>query len=627
MSFLVLGPLRVDNGVTEITPTAPKVRQVLALLLLQPGKFIQVSEFIEELWGDNPPNSAMTTLQTYIYKLRKDVMDRWPTAELRTRVSGYLLNVPADSGDLLMFERLAAEGTAALGADNPARAAQLLSDALALWRGSALVDVTVGSVLSAYVTRIEEDRLRALELKIEAELQLGRHLPLISELKALTSRQPLHEKFHEYLMLALHRSGRRHEALEVYHRLRRMLIDELGLEPSASVQRLQLGLLASEPSLNPAVATPLLVPDAESPVVPAQLPGVVPDFTGRKAVLRRIQRFLFARPESGGGSRILSISGMPGVGKTALALTAAHMDAFGFPDGQLYADLGGTSEKPAGPTEILYGFLREIGIPAQQIPASLDARSSLFRARCAGRRAFVVLDDAATVQQVKPLLPATPECVVIITSRMALHGLPGASHMDLDVLSAEESIEFLECILGPDRLAAELREAERIAGLCGYLPIALRGVGSRIAAAGPLPLSTMVRRLENQAERLDLVRFNDLDPRARYDASYRRLEPQDRSALRLIRLLPPPDFSAATACGLIGTDADAVEAQLMRLVYCHLLAIKTTECDGEVRYLLHELTRLYARERLQAEFLEPPGRAPLAVAVGTGRPSGGSPTC
>ncbi len=234
MSFRILGPLAVMHGASDITPTAPKMRQVLAFLLVRSNQLIQVSEFIDELWADNPPESSMTTLQTYIYKLRKDVLGPSGLANLETRPSGYRLYLDDESLDAFDFERLLAQGRMALEGGDPESASQWLSQALALWQGQALGGVTTGEILSAYVTRLEEGRLRALEMRIQADMLLGRYQEIIGELKSLTSRYPLHEHFHADLMTALHKSGRRYEALNVYQRLRKVLIDAVGHRPAPS---------------------------------------------------------------------------------------------------------------------------------------------------------------------------------------------------------------------------------------------------------------------------------------------------------------------------------------------------------------------------------------------------------
>jgi DNA-binding SARP family transcriptional activator len=621
--FRILGPLAVIHNGKDITPTAPKVRQVLTFLLVRRNQIVQVSEFVDELWGNRPPDSAMTTLQTYIYKLRKDVLDRYAMACLHTKPCGYFLEVADGSIDVCRFERLSSEGHAAFEKGEPQRATELLGEALGLWRGQALVGVTAGEILSAHVTRLEEDRLRALEMRIEADLRLGRHQELVSELKVLTCTHPLHEGFYGNLMMALYRSGRRYEALHVYRRLRALLIEELGLEPSVPLQRLHQALLSAD-SADPAdaagaagaadalalpaipveaVTVPALLADALT--VPAQLPPDTSDFTGRAWPLKLVLRALAAGESGSTTARAVSISGMPGVGKTALALRAAHMDRTQYPDGQLFADLRGATSNPVPPAEALASFLRAVGVPEQQIPPTLEERAKLFRTWSNGRRVLVVLDDAYAGSHVTSLLPATPECAVIITSPWSLQGHPGVYNVELGVMDLDEGVEFLRRIIGDSRVAAEREHAETIVDLCGYLPLALRSVGARLAAVSAMSLRKMAGLVESGAARLDELRFAGFDVRAGYDGAYYRLDPSDRSALRLLSLLPAQDFSAATAAGLLGTGADAVESQLIRLVGCHLVEAKTKDGVSETRYELHRLTRLYARERLEREFIKP----------------------
>jgi DNA-binding SARP family transcriptional activator len=579
------------------------VRQVLAFLLVRCGKHVQVGELIDELWGDEPPSSAMTTLQTYIYKLRKDVLERCTSANLHTRISGYMLDVSAERGDLLRFERLAHEGRTALEEGDAGRAADRLSAALALWRGSALADVSVGETLSAHVTRLEEERLRTLELRVTVDLELGRHQHLVSELKMLVSEHPLNERFHAHLMMALHRSGRRCEALSVYHRLRRMLIDELGMEPSASVQELHLTLLSADVSPGNDTPPASVRERFQTLLVPAQLPPDTSDFVGRQEILERVRGYLAPLGEANTAVRALSISGMPGVGKTALALRAGHAERAEFSDGQLYADLRGSTGRPADPHQILEDFARAIGIPADGIPDSLEERSKLFRTWSMGRRVLVVLDDAHSGSQVLPLLPASPDCVVVITTQCGLYSLPGVRHVELDVMSYDESVELLESASGRRSMGAERAAAERAAELAGRLPLALRALGSRLAGMRTWPIGKLIAQLEDTRRRLDLLSLPDLDVRGKFAASYRRLDQRDRSTFRLISLLPPPDFSAAAAARLAGAETDTVEAQLIGLAGCNLLTV-TDSGGGEIRYGIHELVRIFARECLDQELLD-----------------------
>jgi DNA-binding SARP family transcriptional activator len=616
MGFHILGPLAVISEGRDITPTAPKVRQVLAFLLMRRNQIVQVSELVDELWGSHPPDSAMTTLQTYIYKLRKDVLAPYALARLHTKPYGYMLDVADENIDVCGFEELATQGRLALEGGDPLRATELLAKALSVWHGQALVGVTAGEILSAHVTRLEENRLRTLEMRIEADIQLGRYQELISELKVLVYTYPLHERFHADLMTALNRSGRRYEALEAYRRLRSVLIEELGLEPSAPLQRLHQSLLTAD-SLGPAEemlvqapgAVELAAPRGAALVgvltIPAQLPPDIPDFTGRAVPLSLVRRGLEARDGGGTTASTVSVCGMPGVGKTTLALHAAHMEWAQFPDGQLFADLRGVSGSPASPAEVLGGFLRAVGVPEHQIPATTDERSKLFRTWSHDRRVLFVLDDACSAAQVAPLLPATPDCAVIITSRWGLHALPGVPAVKLGVMDIAEGVELISRIVGADRVAVAREQVESIVDLCGYLPLALRIVGARLAATPTWSPNKMAAAIESATTRLDQLRFAELDVRAGYHCSYLKLDPPDRSAFRLLGLLPAQNFSVATAAGLLGGHVEAVEAQLTRLVGSNLLEVEADDGPEGARYCLHKLIRLYARERLNREFLQP----------------------
>ncbi|MFI0349087.1 AfsR/SARP family transcriptional regulator [Actinomadura sp. 9N407] len=669
MGFFILGPLAVLHGDRDITPTAPKVRQVLTFLLLRRNQMVQVSEFVDELWADNPPDSAMTTLQTYIYKLRKDVLDPSGLASLHTQQSGYLLEVRDENLDVCAFERLISAGRHALKEGDPESATDLLSRALTLWRGKALVGVTTGEILSAHVTRLEENQLRALEMRIEADMRLGRHQELISELKQLIFTYPLHEGFHGDLMTALNHSGRRYEALEVYRRLRTTLINELGLEPSTPLQRLHQGLLSADrpatddqglPSVEAAGSMPRgsaktaserdegydadardnaeavdsgtisppvgprrvsggpnsagaaregLRAYSETLVLPAQIPPDIADFIGHAEPLHRARQGLVPGDDDADTlrttARAVSICGMTGVGKTTLALHAAHMEKSRYPDGQLFANLHGGSHALARTTDVLNDFLRAVGIPAREIPPTLEERSKLFRTWTNNRRVLIVLDDAGSASQVAALFPATPRCAVIITSRWGLQGLPGIEALELGTMSTAECLELLSRMIGADRTTAEPQSAQAIVEHCGHLPLAIRSVGARLASMRTWSLQKMVKLLESDPAPLDQFRYAEYDVRARYDCSYNVLDFRDRSTFRLLSLLPPQNFTATTAAGLLGAPIHAVETQLNRLVGHHLLQTAVHNNSNDTHYRLHRLTRLYAHERLTCEYLAP----------------------
>ncbi|MGC5021037.1 BTAD domain-containing putative transcriptional regulator [Micromonospora sp. DT47] len=607
--FRLLGPLTVLHEGRDITPTAPKIRQVLAFLLARRNYLVQVTELIDELWGDRPPESALTTLQTYIYKLRKDVVDQNGLGRVHTRPSGYLLEIEEGTIDAHDFDALSSTGRLALEQDEPRRASELLSRALGLWHGQALAGVVAGDILSAYVTRLEEERLRTLESRIESDMLLGHHQRLISELKMLTFTYPLHERFYSALMTALHRSGRRHEALEAYRRLRTVFTKELGLEPSPAVQRLHQSLLsadtgdADEPVDPPgpaAAPAPVVVERtyAPLPVMPAQLPPDLPDFTGRPEALAHVRRVLTA-DEHRTTARVVSICGMPGVGKTTLALRAGHLERSRFPDGQLFADLRGATTLPASPGDVLAGFLRAAGIPEHQIPGPADAaeRGKMWRTWTHNRRVLIVLDDAYTANQVLPLLPASPSCAVIITSRCGPQGVPGLRPIALGMMQVDEGVELLGRIIGEDRVEAEPDDAKAIVELSGRLPLALRSVGTRLVANPTWSLRKLAARIASGVTPLDEFRFAEIDVRARYHSSYSQLDVGERRALRLLSLLPAQEFTASTVAELLGESLDTVEAQFSRLAACHLLELSSRRGRGDPRYRLHRLSRLYAREQ------------------------------
>jgi DNA-binding SARP family transcriptional activator len=600
MEFRVLGSFEVIESSCNIAPTAPKPRQVMALLTLRRNSVVQTSELIDELWEENPPVSAMTTLQTYIYKLRKIFQKCGAGEILQTRPAGYVLTIPDENVDLYWFEQAIKEGRAILDRGDPVRTAEILADALAMWRGPALVDVIAGNLLSAYVARLEEVRFRALELRIETDLKVGRHLELIGELKSLVVRYPLHEGFHTSLMTALYHSRRRYEALDVYRMLRNNLVEQLGLEPGREVQQLHQALLSADlPAASVIESGPGLrrspVKEHEDGVAPTRLPADT-EFAGRGSDVEKLCRHLATPPaEARGAGRITVISGMPGVGKTALAVHAAHRVRSAFGDGQLYADLKGSSECARDPAEVIHSFLRALGFPGHQIPEGLQDRSTLFRSVAAGRGLLLVLDDAASVAQVRPLLPDDPQCAVIITSRRKLEGPVGAWNIVIDVLDRADSFGLLARIIGRPRIHREQDGAEMLVDACDCLPLALRCVGNRLAAMPGYPLVRMAKELTRSRQRLPELRFGDLDLRSRFDSSYERLGDQEQGVFVLLSMLPSK-FTADAAADLLGWDVSEARRALDHLLNHHLM--RCVQHNGTVRYMFPKLARMYARERL-----------------------------
>ncbi|GII60794.1 hypothetical protein Skr01_08790 [Sphaerisporangium krabiense] len=606
MEFRVLGSLQVLDDGADLTPSAAKVRAVLAMLVLRHNQIVSTRELIDELWGERPPATALPTLHTYVYKLRKMLGAGGP-ASVVTQPYGYLLATTPETIDVFRFDRLVAEGWNGLERGDPRHATDTLSQALALWRGPALANLAAGELLSAQITRLEESRLRALQLRLSADLRLGRHRELISELKELIATYPLNEDFYAKLMTALYQVGRRGEALEVFQNLRQVLVGQLGLEPSPALCRLQQRLLSADPGLDqPGLDQPGLMdrpPSAEAPappparpaeVKPAQLPPDIGDFVGRGPVVERIAAAL---AEAGTAVRVICVGGMPGAGKTALAVHAAHRVRAAFPSGQLFAGLGGAV--PAEPGEVLAGFLRAAGVAPGDVPADRDERSKLFRSWCSDRQVLIVLDDAAGAAQIQPLLPGSPGCAVIVTSRFGLHGFAGACVVELDALTQEEGLELLGKIVGPARLSAERHAAERIVRLCGRLPLALRCAGARLAAGQGLTLGGFADRLEDPRTRLADLSVADLDVRTAFRGTYDRLGGPERSLFRLLGLLQTPGITTRQTSALLGCEPDHAERLLARLADCRLLSARPGQ--GEVRYGVHELVRLYARECLERE--------------------------
>jgi hypothetical protein len=416
-----------------------------------------------------------------------------------------------------------------------------------LWRGEPLADVG-SEVLARRIPQLTETYLQAVETRIEAEVHLGRHAEVISELRRLTSDQPFREHAHALLMRALYRCGRQGEALAAYQAARRILIGELGSEPGPELHQMHQWVLNRDPGLGapgPAAAggpVPAAA-DGPVPVMPREVPGTVGHFVGRLRELTELDRLLDG-PRDGPGAMVISaIGGTAGVGKTALAVQWAHRVTSRFPDGQLYVNLRGYDpEQPVRPTDALAGFLRSLGVPGQDIPAEVDERAARYRSLLAGRRMLVFLDNAREAGQIRPLLPGTPGCVTVVTSRDSLAGLVarhGAARLDLDLLPLTDAVGLLEDLIG-ERATADPAATQALAEACGRLPLALR-VAAELAAARPArPVAELAGALADQ-QRLELLQAGS-DPhtmvRTVFSWSYRQLDADAARAFRLAGLHP-----------------------------------------------------------------------------------------
>jgi DNA-binding SARP family transcriptional activator/DNA polymerase III delta prime subunit len=611
VEFGVLGPLQVVDDARPVPIPSAKQRMLLACLLLRAGELVTVDELAEAVWGDALPADPRRVVQTYVTRLRKLLGG---SRLIQSRPQGYVLAVSRQQTDQGRFELLLERARDAAVKGDGATEAELLRQALALWRGEALADVPSPLLHRSTVARLAEQRLDALQRRIDADLALGRHGELVAELRSLTDRYPLREQLWAQLMLALYRSGRQADALEAYQRVRRLLADELGIDPGAGLEALHRAILTGDPALD-APHDPDATTARRPAVVPCQLPLDVEALVGRDHLVRRIGQVLADDRRV----PVVALSGPPGVGKTALAIHAAHGLVERFPDGQLYVNLHGATAglQPLPPLEVLGRFLRALGADPAAIPTELEEASAAFRSRSAHRRLLVVLDDAADAAQVVPLLPASPGCGVLVTSRRVLSALEGATHLHLDVLGPAEAVELLARLAGRERLAAERGAAVEVAHLCGHLPLALRIAGARLAARPAWPVGAVAERLADAQRRLDELELAEVGVRASFQVSYQQLrdgpDALDRAAAEafgLLGVLDGPEVGLPVAARLLDAPEDAAERRLERLVDAQLLETSTPG-----RYRLHDLLRLYAGELARRQHPEPVRAAALTRAL------------
>ena len=624
MRYGVLGPLVASDVGRECSPSAPRLRTVLALLLARANQVVSADDVMTELWGDRLPPSAANSVQVFVARLRgllaPDATPQAPNQVLLTCGSGYRLRVRPEQFDLERFDGLARAGEAALVSGDATTAAGTLREALALWRGEPFGNVEKGEVLHMHALRMDERRIRTVERRVEADLRLGRHAELVPELNTLAADHPVREELHGQLMLALYRAGRQAEAIAAYRRLRDRLVGELAVEPTAAVQRLHRAILSGDPSVDAPRApvpagngrgdardrTTTTGGDGRPVAACAQLPPDIADFTGRSRAIGQLEAPLVAvRGDEHTAVPVVAVTGEAGVGKTTLAVHCAHRLRPRYPDGQLYLNLRGGDPPALDPARALGRLLRGLGIDGTAVPETVEERIDVFRSRTADRRLLLVLDDAACEDQIRPLLPGGPRCGVVVTSRRRLSGLEGAVRVDLEMFSGHEAAALLERVAGPERLASDSRGVAQVAELCGRLPLAVRVAGAKLAARPHWSVSELAARLADERRRLSELIVGDLDVRASIAVSYAGRSERERRAFRLLGLLTMPDFPAWPAAALLGVDSDTGEALLEGLVDAHLVQVAGRDPVGQVRYQLHDLVRVFAAERMAAE--EPAG--------------------
>lgn len=588
MRFGVLGLLYARINDHEVRLDGPRQAKMLAALLIDANNVVAMDRLIAVMWDGKAPATAVRQVQDAVSGLRRNLTACGaPGSLISTRRGGYEIQLAPDQLDLLEFDH---QRRLAEREQEPSETALTLRRALACWRGGALVDIA-SQALEIDAARLNEQRAAVHKQCLRIELDLGQHRAVVDELTALLGERRYDEDVAEHLMIALYRCRRQGDALQVYERLRRTLAGELGVDPTPPIQALHRRILAADPALMvPASGSSDTPPAMAMPV--RQLPLDVPDFVGRADALAEVARLL--DPSASTRGAVAVVVGGPGVGKSSLVTHAARLASAAFPDGQLYLNLAATSDEPRDPALMLAEALRALSIAGSAIPNSLSERAALYRSLLAGRRMLVVLDDAGHADQVRPLLPGADGCAVLITSRSLLTQLPGARHIDLDMLSPAEARELFTGIVGPQRVEREPAEADAILACCGNLPLAIRIAGAKLTGRPAWSLRVLRERIEDESRRLAELRIGDLSVRASVELSVRLLPADAVRALSLLGLL-----GAYTLPGwVVGPLLDRADAEdeLDTLVDASLVRLTATDAIGQPRYRLHDLIRTCAVE-------------------------------
>lgn len=616
MEFRLLGPVEVVGAGGSIPLKGTKIRTLLAALLLAPGQVLSTNRLVDIIWDDEPPPTARALIQTYVSTLRRAIGDT-DARIIRTQSPGYLARIEEHGLDQVVFDHLVAQGRSATADGRHREASNAFRTADALWRGPALGGVR-SRILAMEATRLDEQRIAVTEARIAADLALGLAEELVGELTVLVGQHPTRPSLRGQLMLALYRAGRNADALTVYRQGREALVDQLGIEPGVELNRLHEGILRSDPALlgpraTPAPTTPVPTapppparaesallsdetPSREGVRVPRQLPPDAVDFTGRAELVHELTDVLTGERS---GPVVATLIGPGGVGKSALAAHVAHQASVSaaYPDGQLHVDLRGTSGAPASTAEVLGRFLRALQPDA--IPDEADERMDAYRTTLFGRRVLIVLDDAANERQVRPLLPGTDSCAVLLTSRNRLAGLASARHVEVGMLSTDEATALLARVAGADRIGSAPDATADILASCGNLPLAVRIAGARLATRRQWTPRLLATRLADEHRRLDELSAGDQQIRASIEMSVCSLEPAAQAAIRRLGHLGVADFQSWVVAYALDIDLDAAEQVVEQLVDNYLVDYTFVDDAGQVRYRLHDLVRIYAREEAE----------------------------
>jgi tetratricopeptide (TPR) repeat protein/DNA-binding SARP family transcriptional activator len=587
MEFRALGPIEFWSAGQRQDLGPAREQCILAVLLLTPRTIVPVESLIDRLWDTRPPPKARESLSVYIARLRASLRQAaGDSVQLVGRARGYVLEVDPEAVDVHQFRRLRRQADALAASGDYDHAAALLREADGLWRGQALAGIS-GDWVARIRDGLEEERRAAILERVGCELRLGRHADLVGELRHLLAQYPLDETLVAHQMTALCGSGRPADALGLYRETRSRLVDEQGTEPGPMLSELHQRILGGDPEL--AVRTSGQHPGRTAP--PDTLPPETAEFVGRCEELGLLTG------EHGSGPGVAIIEGMPGVGKTALAVRAARLVSGQYPDGTLYLNLRShdPGSRSLDPAEALRRLLQMLSVPAAQIPDTIGERAALWRAHLSRRRAVVILDDAAGHDQVRPLLPVTGRCLILITTRRRLPDSPDARVLTLDVLSVDEAVALFRQIAGVGR-TVDADQVAAVVRLCGRLPLAVQLTAGRIAQDGSLSLDGLIEELSQFSARLGGTRAVSPEVMAAFDLSYRALEPDHQRFFRRLGVSPCACLSLPVAAALGGCTIAEAEKALVTLLECHLLA----RAPG-AQFRFHDLIRDYAAVRAARE--------------------------